>query len=239
MRQLHPEPGEVSLPEAYACPGGTLLRANMVTSLDGAAAIGGRVGALTGRCDQELLHTLRGLADVVLVGAGTLRAEGYAPLTLPSELQPLRTDRGLPAEVPLAILSNSGNLDPDASVFTDSARPPVLLTTAAARLHPLLAERAEVVVCGDDCVDLRRAVAELRDRAYRHVLSEGGPTVLARLVEAGLLDELCLATSPALVGGDGPRILTGPGLAPRQWALERLLLADDGYLFARYRRHPA
>ena len=58
------------------------VRANMIFSADGAAAFGGRAGPLSCPTDQQLLKILRGFADVVLVGAGTARAENYGPVRL-------------------------------------------------------------------------------------------------------------------------------------------------------------
>ena len=100
------------------------------------------------------------------------------------------------------------------------------------------AEVADVVIAGDDSVDMRRAIDALGERDARTVLAEGGPSLNGQLAAAGLIDELCLSLSPALVGGDSKRILSGPTLEMPARCELRSVCEDDGYLFLRYRSSP-
>ncbi len=222
LRQLFPSAGEVGAEQAYAVPHGQpWLRANMVATVDGAvAAPDGRSAAISSAADRALFATLRRLADVVLVGAGTARTEGYRPAALPIALVTARLDLDLTSRL-------LAEADPRCIVLTAGS-------AGAERLRAA-AEVADVVVCGEHRVDLATALAALRERGLLHVLCEGGPTLLGSVVAAGLLDELCLTWSPLLVGGgDGMRILAGPAL-PASVELELAhLLESDGTLFARY-----
>ena len=225
MRQLLPtfvdpvDPMAVyaDLPVAAGRPG---VRLNMIASLDGATAVAGVAGGLGGEADQKLFALLRRLADVVLVAAGTVRAEGYGP-----------------SPVPIAVVTRSCRLDWDSRFFTAQVARPVVVTvaTAPAKARYRAAEVADVVVAGERDVDLARALDALGARGWRAVLCEGGPTLNGQLAAAGLLDELCLTLSPLLVGGDAKRLLAGP-LLPGPPTL-RLVSAceEDGFLFLRYR----
>lgn len=227
---------DVDLAAAYAYPTGPWVRANMIASVDGAAVLDGGSRALGSPADRELIGTLRALADVVLVGAGTARAEGYGPLRPKSARRSARAAAGLPPCPRLAVVSGSLDLDPGAPMFTAAEVPTVVVTCEAAptaRLHRL-GEVAEVIVAGDSRVDAAAALDALRDRGLRHVLCEGGPRLLADLAAAGRLDELCLTVAPVLVAGDAPRILArspSPDTAHMHLAH---VLDDDGYLYLRY-----
>ncbi|MCD0449553.1 dihydrofolate reductase family protein [Actinocorallia sp. API 0066] len=198
----------------YAHPDGPWLRANMIASLDGAAARAGLSGGLGNKTDRRLFLALRDMADAVVVGAQTVRAEGYGP-----------------APVPLVIVSRSLDLDLAAPLFDGR-----VLIVATAR-SPRLAEareRAEVIVAGEESVDFTAAVAALHGRGLTRLLCEGGPTVLGGIAAAGLLDELCLTLSPHLVGGAAPRIVRGPAL---DGGMALAAVRQDGdHLFLRYRR---
>lgn len=233
MRRLLPEPAEdVDPAEVYRNvdrpppTGRPWVLANFVVSADGSAALHGRSGPLSTPADRALFLALRGAADLVLVGAGTVRIEGYGPA---------RGDD--PA--PIAVVSRTLHLDFAGRFFTEARARPLVVTCAAAdaerRAH---ADRvADVVVAGEDAVDLGLAVAELGQRGHHVVLCEGGPTLLGQLVQDELLDELCLTVSPLLAGGGGPRVTAGPDLdeaTPLQ--LGSVLADDDGTLFLRYLR---
>ena len=169
VRRLVPTPSDqVDLVEAYAPPEPPVdrpfVRCNMISSIDGAIAVEGRSGMLGGPADRRVFATLRSLADVILVGAGTVRAEGYGPARFGDELRAARVGRGL-----------------------------------------------------------------------HHVLGEGGPGLNAELVQAELLDELCLTMAPRMVGGAGPRVLAGEELAPPVDLELVQLLEEDGFLFYRLR----
>ncbi|HEU5417484.1 MAG TPA: dihydrofolate reductase family protein [Streptosporangiaceae bacterium] len=249
-------PGADQLARLYRYPaipaGGAWVRANMIASLDGAAELAGRSGGLGGPADRELFQVLRALADVVLVGAGTARTEGYGPArparTLPAGLVAgLRAGR--PAAPAIAVVSGSLNLDPDAPLITgaapDSATIVLTTETAPAARRAALAGRAEVITAGADRVSAGAAVAALASRGYQRILTEGGPRLLAGIAAEGLLDELCLTVSPVLAGGGARRILAGPGrdgadgaAFPAGFSLAHVIAAD-GFLLCRYVRQPA
>lgn len=229
MRALEPD----AIAETYAYPAKRpWLRANMVASADGAAWREGRTGALGGETDRLLLSMLRGLADVVIVGAGTVRVEGYGPVRRSPSWGNLRDGR--PPTPPLAIVSRSLDLDFDGPLFADART--IVITCASAPEDRLTVCRklADVIVAGEDAVDVRRALDALDARGHARLLTEGGPTLLAEFAAAGRLDELCLTVSPQLVGGDAARIIDGPGLA----TYLRLghALVDEDFLFLRYIR---
>lgn len=226
MRRLLPHPApDVDLAEAYAYPasvadGTPWLRANMVASADG-AAVGddGLSGGLSSPADRAVFRALRSLADVVLVGAGTVRAEGYRP-----------------ARVPVAVVSGRLDVDLAAPLFTAPTHRTVLLTKDDAPADRLAQARAvaDVVACGEHRVDPARAVAALVERGHRRLLCEGGPHLLGQVAAAGRLDELCLTLSPLLVSGPAPRVLVGPPVLPPARLRLAHLLEDEGVLFARY-----
>lgn len=239
MQQLYPTPAPtVDLADAYALPAERHLRVNMVSSADGAAAVEGRVGVLSGTADQELLNLLRALTDVLLVGAGTVRAEGYGPVELSADWQRRRVAAGQLPAPRLAILTRSIDVDLASPVFTRATERPLLVTTelAPAERRTAAEQVAEVVVAGERRVSLRSALDALADRGLPRVLSEGGPHVLAEMLADDLVDELCLAVAPILTCGEEMRITAGPPL-PRPVGL-RLghVLEQDGFLFLRYAR---
>ena len=243
MRRLWPSPGEIDPVDAYGRlprvgPRRPGLRLNMIASVDGAASVAGRSGALGGPADKALFAVLRSLADVILVGAGTARAEGYGPARLDERARARRRGWGLPAVPPIAVVTRACRLDWGAPFFHDAEQRPLVVTVASAPAadRERAAEVAEVVVAGDTEVDLWSALASLAGRGHDNVLAEGGPALAAGLAAAGLLDEVCLTLSPLLAGGDAARILSGAALAP-QISLELAhLLHVDAYLFLRYRR---
>ncbi|MGC1513350.1 MAG: pyrimidine reductase family protein [Acidimicrobiales bacterium] len=232
VRQLFPHRLDVVDPlEVYAVerkPRGDRpwVLANMVASVDGAATSQGRSGSLSTPGDRQIFHLLRRLADVILVGAGTVRAEGYGP------------PRG-PDATTIAVVSGQLDLDLASPLFVDATTRPCILTCEDADEQLTADARAvaDVVVAGRDRVDLVRAMQVLRLRGADVVLCEGGPVLLGQLVELDLVDELCLTISPMLVGDQGPRILTG--MSPQRRAAEPLtILEEDGCLFLRYRVGP-
>ncbi len=213
------------------------VRVNMISSLDGAIAVAGRSGLLGGDADRRLFFVLRSLADVVLVGAGTARAEGYGPVRLDPSLGRARLERGQPPVPPLALVTKSCNLDWDSSLFTESEVRPIVITikNAPNKCLDRAEEVADVVLAGDDSVDLGRALVALKERGASQVLGEGGPALNGYLAAGHFLDELCLTLSPKLAGGDGARAVSGLSLP---WPLEvklTQLLEEDGFLFLRLR----
>mgnify|MGYP000911156434 CR=1 FL=1 len=221
------------------------LRANMVTTADGAArSPDGLSAGISSDADRRVFGRLRGLADVVLAGAGTVRAEGYKPAKAKPEFAERRALAHQPPAPAIAVVSRSLDLDLGSPLFADPLVPTIVITCGAADPARLdaVAERADVVVAGDDDVDLHRAVKSLNERGLHRVHAEGGPHLLAQLAAAGLLDELLLTVSPVLAGGayagEGPvpRVLAGVPLpdAPRPLLLHHAL-EDDGTLFLDYR----
>jgi riboflavin biosynthesis pyrimidine reductase len=222
------------VPVASTRPG---VRANMIASIDGATSIGGLSGALGGPPDQRLFLVLRSLADVVLVAAGTMRSEGYGPPILPAALIDARRERGQSPLPPIAVVSRSCRLDWQSAFFSAALARPIVITVAGApaSCRTRASEVADVVIAGEEDVELDRGLAALGERGARSVLVEGGPSLNGQLASIGLLDELCLTLAPRLVGGDARRILTGPALpVPRDFSI-RSICEEDGFLFLRFR----
>ncbi|MCV7384300.1 pyrimidine reductase family protein [Mycolicibacter longobardus] len=215
------------------------VRANFIGSIDGGATVAGTSGGLAGPGDRTLFMLLRALADVVVVGAGTVRVENYGGARLGVAQRQSRRDRGQ-SEVPrLAIVTRAGRLDRDLRVFNDTELAPLVLTCSknAADTRRRLAGHAEVLDCsGDDPerVDEAAVLAALAERGQYRVLTEGGPTLLGSFIERGLLDELCLTVAPYLVGGLARRIATGPGELTTPMHCAHLLTDESGYLYGRY-----
>jgi len=258
-----PGPAAVmALAGLYAYPAGEALdrpwlRANMVVSVDGAASLVGRSGGLSGPADRLLFSVLRSLADVILVGAATARAERYRPAAARAIWSVLRDGRA--PTPPIAVVTRELSLDPDSPLIAlaPGGSRTIVLTTAAApdRRRAAVARHADVVVAGQDSLTPAAVIGALAERGYRRVLTEGGPNLLGQFAAAGLLDDLCLTISPLLEGGWADRIVTvphgagGPGsagqagdraTASRPWAVARLRLAhvleDHGALLCRYLR---
>jgi riboflavin biosynthesis pyrimidine reductase len=217
----------------------TWVRANFITSVDGGATASGTSGALGGPGDRVVFTLLRELADVIVVGAGTVRTEGYSGAHLGIAQRQRRQARGQ-SEVPqLAIVTRSGRLDRAMAVFTRTEVPPLVLTCTAAadETRRLLTGACEVLDCsGDDpgAVDEAALLAALGARGLRRILTEGGPTLLGSLVQRGMLDELCLTIAPYVVAGLARRIATGPGELLTRMRCAHILTDDDGYLYSRY-----
>lgn len=242
MRRLLPAPitEEVDLDAAYWVddPGRQYVRGVMVASADGAAQADGRAAGLSGPADVRLFALLRAHADVLLVGAGTVRAEGYGGDRPSPDRRSWRTDRGL-TEVPvIAVVTRSCALDPAGPLFTDTVARPLVLTCAAAPAERVagLAGRADVIRVGDQDVDIALALDELAGRGLRRVSCEGGPTLLAQVTAARRLDELSLTLSPLLLAGPAPRILAGPLLDVAARLRLAQVIEEDGMLFLRYLR---
>lgn len=213
-------------------PGATCVRVNFVSSVDGAVSVDGTSEGLGTTADKTVFGLLRQLADVVLVGAGTVRAEDYRGARRPT--------RGRATPPPIAVVTGSADLDPGARLFTDTRVPPLVLTLESApepRRTALAAAGAEVVALPRLTPDV--LLAELGRRGLHHVLCEGGPSLFAALLAADAVDELCLTLSPLLAGGDAGRIAQGPPGQPAQgMTLTGVLHADDALLL-HYRRAPA
>ncbi len=205
-RPVPPDDSEAALVDLYAHRPG-LVRSNMIAAVDGAAWGPDHVsGSINDRADWRVFRVLRALADVVVVGAGTARAERYTQLGRPEGLEHLRD-----APLELALVTRSGDVP---AVLAQAGRPPFVITGArgeAAALTALPAGRVIVAASEGADVDLAAGLAALAERGLTRVLNEGGPSLLADLLAAGLVDELCVSTAPLLVGPGPGRIVAGGG----------------------------
>lgn len=207
-----------------------------MTGLDGSISLDGRVGALTSAADQVVFRLLRELADVVMVGAGTVRAERYGPVSVGDAGRQRRLERGQRPVPPVAIVTRSLRLDLSSRLFAhDGARTLVITVDhvdPAARRR--VEEVADVVVAGDTLVEPARALAALAARGMRVVTCEGGPSLITSLVSADMLDELCLTVTP-LIGGDPLRLVADqPRLPLTRFALAHAIAGGRDELFLRY-----
>lgn len=251
FRELLPAPGrtDVDLAEAYAYPPALRrpwVRANMVASADG-GAVGpsGRSRDLSSDPDRRVMGLLRGLCDVVVVGAATARKEGYRPVRPREVWSKLRAGR--PATPRIAVVSRSLEIDDELLTTAPEDARTIVFTVAAspAERRSFVAEHADLVVVDGVSVGPGHIVNALSERGLYRVLTEGGPHLLAEFVGAGLLDELCLTVSPHLLGSGSPRIVAGgpgapgaPEHVPAKSTPVRMahLLEAEGNLFTRYLR---
>ncbi len=248
MQQIYPlradtgtdRSGLADLAAAYAYPdlepGHAWLRANMVSSIDGAAqGPDGVTASISSPADRRVLGLLRALADVVLAGAGTVRAEHYGPADANDDYAGLRRRNGQPPAPPIAVVSRSLRLDPASDLFRTADQRTIVLTvsSAPADRRAALAEVADVEVVGETDADPRRVLAVLAERGLGRVLCEGGPHLLADIVRSGLLDELCYTMTPLVLGGHATRLLDGAAMPPSRWRLAHII-EDDGTLLTRW-----
>jgi riboflavin biosynthesis pyrimidine reductase len=223
MRVIHPAPTDVAIDELYGVArprpdGRPWVGICMICSLDGTTVVDGRSGALGNRTDAAVLGALRRAADVVLVGAGTVRAEGYGP----PKQQGLR----------IGVVTGSGAVDLDTELFTSGAGFLVMPSDG-----PSVDPAVDVVRAGEGHVDLGLAVRRLGDvvAAPSFVQCEGGSRLNGALLARGCVDELDLTVSPVLAGGDGPRVATGAPAELTRFDLAHLA-TEDGYLYGRWVR---
>jgi riboflavin biosynthesis pyrimidine reductase len=237
VRRIHPEAADdVDLAGAYAYPDGPWLRLNMVSSVDGGAWLKGLSGGLSGEGDRKIFTVLRGLADVIVAGGATVRTEAYGPVKPRPSWDGLR--EGRPPAPPVAVVTRRLDLDLGSPLFTEAepyARTIIITTESAPKdRRDEAAANAEVVIAGEERVDMALAVEALRERGYRRILCEGGPRVNGQFAAAGLVDELCLTISPMMVGGGAARVLNGTASQTRLGLAH--VLEEDGFLFCRYLR---
>ena len=226
MRQLLPTYDEQpDLLAVYGDGPDTYIRAGFVLSTDGGAVVAGGSRALSGPADRRVFRTLRAVCDVILVGAGTTRAEDYGTIRLSPEGQRWRAERGLSPLPRVAVVSKSQQVDE--RVFT-GGRPFVITCGDGSAL----AERADVIVAGRDDVDIACGLDQLAAAGCGRILCEGGPSLLAAVLAAGRLDELCLTSAPTLLGPVAGLLPTAPEQSVDLQL--RSLLEEDGVLLARY-----
>lgn len=242
IRRFLPEPAwledRAALEAAYLHPSDRHLRINFVASLDGAVEVGGRSGPLGGPADRDAFMAMRAVADVVMVGAGTARAEDYGPVRLREDAQGRRRDRGQSPRPPLAVVSARGELSTGARMFEPDRDVIVYTTKEVAAARPDLAAVAEVVACGSLAVDVTAVVADLHGRGLGRILCEGGPALTRSLFEAGLVDEICLTFAPVMAGEGHRRLSEMWPVEAGQFSLVSLM-EGDGMIITRYAVAPA
>jgi len=226
MRRLFPEPGsEITVEEAYAAPLGAhadrpWVGLCMVSSIDGSIAVSGTSGGLSSDTDAAVLGRLRQLADVVVVGSGTVADEGYGPPKKPGQR--------------IAVVTGSGNVDVESALFQSGAALLITTETTEVPTRPGL----DVIRAGTDEVDLAAAIGALGAvvEGCAYVLAEGGAALNGALLDAGLLDELNVTTSATTVGGAGPRLATGADEQATGYDAAQIAIDDEGFVYTRWLR---
>ncbi|MGH3694051.1 MAG: pyrimidine reductase family protein [Pseudonocardiaceae bacterium] len=233
---------DVDLDTFYSYPHPPLyrpwIRVNFVSSVDGAAEINGLTAGLGSPPDKRVFDKLRELADVVLVGAGTARAERYGGVILSTDAQNRRAKRGQAPIPPVAVVSSSARLDPAGPLFVDTVVPPLILTTSSAPLdcrERLISAGADLAIVGSSAAEVGQILHQLQSRKLLRVLCEGGPRLFGTMIAAEAVDELCLTIAPCLAGPGAGRIVAGHVL-PEPAALQlRAVLAENDVLMLQYR----
>lgn len=221
-------------------PNGRWVRTNFVTTLDGSIyGPDGRSGSINTESDHHLFALQRALADVILVGAGTARVEGYRAVDLAPWQRELRQRVGLADFPVLAIVTATLTLDPELARPADGHGGPVIIISTDdhddAAIEPFRTSGIDVWQLGHGAVDLPRAIARLVERGLPRMLCEGGPRLHHGLLSAGLVDELAITLAPTVVGGEAPRTVHGDWISPAPgFRPDRILLADDQTLFLSY-----
>ena len=217
--------GELERLYAYPPSDRPWVRTNFVSTLDGAATgVDGKSGTLGGETDTMVFALLRSLADVLVVGAGTARDEGYVDFEVDTDL---RTRLGLSPVPTMALVSRSLGIPPALLVPGT-----IIVTTADADPGTLatLRETVEVIAEGHGEIDWTAVLAAFADRGWTRVLCEGGPSLHGELVRLDLVDELCLTIAPILASGDAPRIAHGHDAVHHTMTLGHAVEADGGLL---------
>jgi riboflavin biosynthesis pyrimidine reductase len=226
MRRLLPDPADdITVDEAYGSPlasppGRSWVGLCMVASIDGSIAVDGTSGGLSSPNDVAVLTRLRRLADVVVVGAGTIRDEGYGAPQKPGQR--------------IGIVTRSGGLDYDSDIFSSGAG--FLITTETGA--PDVPGGVDVIRAGADEVDLALALEQLAAVAgcADYVQLEGGAALNGAMLDADLIDEINLTTSPATFGGPGPRLATGAPPHAHRFEVAQLAIDDESFVYTRWLR---
>ncbi len=244
LRRVLPEPGTVTAVEALegldladlAADHRPYVVLNMVTTADGAATVAHRTAPISNPADRQLFHELRAHVDAVMVGAGTVRIERYGRLVRDPQRRERRVARGLAPDPLAVVVSRRLTLTPDLPLLADLHSRVVVLTTSAADLDECAAQVSYLRPAPGEELDLATMLARLRaEHGVRSVLCEGGPTLNASLLPAGLVDELFLTIAPALAGSAGSLSIVDRAPLAEPVALELIwLLESEGQLFARY-----
>ncbi|HWV26590.1 MAG TPA: dihydrofolate reductase family protein [Aeromicrobium sp.] len=215
------------LEQLYAHPdiGRPWVRTDFVSTVDGAAwTRDGTSGDLGGSVDKAAFRMMRNLCDVVVVGAGTARIEGYRPLTESSVDSTIRARHDLAPVPGLVVVSRS--LDVPAALVDGGA---VVLTSAVAPKERLsqLREHGDVIVAGDEAIDWSAALEAFDGRGWRRVLCEGGPSLHGDMLAAGAVDELCVTIAPVVASGTAARIAHAVEPIDRPVRLEHAVAVDN------------
>ncbi|MCD2185774.1 dihydrofolate reductase family protein [Actinomycetospora soli] len=245
MHRVWPLPaGELDpaqLEELYVYPerSSGWVAVNFVSSLDGGIEIDGKSRGLSSDADRKVFGLGHDLADVVLLASGTAVAEEYPGLRPEGESARRRERHGLAAVPPLAVVT-SGSLPADAPSVVDVLVPTIVITCASAPADKQRAWQdagAEVLIAGDDDVDLADAVRQLAGRGLRSIDCEGGPGLTGKLLDADLVDEMRISFVPTAVAGQAGRVARtdAPLDEPRGFTVDSLLV-EDSTLLVRYLR---
>ena len=205
---------------------------NMVESVDGATAVDGRASALNDEDDRALFLAMRAVADVVLVGAQTVRSENLGPIRMSAEMSRYRANAGMQGVPQMVILTLTLNLDPAARVFSDPDQRPTILTGRHVDRERVdaLSKCADIVQI--DNLDGNGIVSHFGPGGV--ILCEGGPIINSVLMTAGRVDEVNITVSPMLTLGESQRIGHGAPLQPPiDMRMDRIIRGDRS-LFLRY-----
>lgn len=215
------------------------VAANMAASIDGAIEVEGRSAPLSGPADRAVFHALRSLADVIVVGAGTARAEGYRrPAVAAGNALAARRERGQSDAPRLCIVSRSLAFDtvpPALDEPPNGEQPTLVATTASPDDARRQLPHAEVVALSGGDVSPRDVIGALAERSLTRVLVEGGPTLLGAFIGANAVDELNVTIAPMAVAGTSGRMARSDAATGVDFDLDRVL-DHESYLFLRYRR---
>jgi riboflavin-specific deaminase-like protein len=235
--------GETDLIELYRYPapeGRGWVRSNFVMSLDGSVqGPDGRSGSINTESDHHVFALQRALADAVLVGANTVRSEGYRAIDLEPWQLKIREQEGLAPYPVLVIISASADLDPMIATPVEGVGGTVMIITTAGK-PPDDLERLRTagitVIEAERTLDLAQIVDQLAGTGFQRLMCEGGPRLHNNLLAADLVDDVSLTLAPVVVGGQGLRSTSGAALpVPSSFRLHHVLYADDGALFTNYR----
>jgi len=223
-------------PETPAVP---WVRANFIMTLDGAASVDERSGGLGTAADRRVFGLLRDLADVILVGAQTVRVEDYGGARTSERKRERREEDGLSAVPPIAVVTSSCDLDPASRLFTDTSVPPLILTSHEAPFEHrarLVAAGAQVMEITEHTITPEHILSTLAALNLTRVLCEGGPNLFGQLVADDLVDDLCLTIRPLLATGNAPRIARSEQPSLHQMGCSSIITDEDGTLLTRWIR---
>lgn len=226
MRRLLPEPADdIGVDLAYAAPLGSGTQRPwvglcMVTSIDGSIAVGGTSAKLSSPTDVAVLGQLRRLADVIVVGAGTVREEGYGPPQTPGQR--------------IGVVTGSGRLDFSSELFGSGGA--FVITSESSSFD--VPDHVDVLRVGRDELDPIEMVRRLPEMVERceFVQAEGGAALNGELFAADVIDEINLTSSPAVFGGDGPRLTASAPPITRRFDVAQLAVDDESFVYTRWLR---